>query len=125
MLNATTSWAFAKHYCTISGVSKVKFIDNTNCCTAMPVNIADHRCTMDFAPPECCEIEMIQHIGENQVLKTSSREMRESLAVNNDMIEKVKLFEVLPPVTYTPPPKTDLIFEHTSPRLAYLQVYRL
>ena len=56
----------------------------------MPVNISDHRCDLNFEKPECCEIELIQHIGENTVLKRSNEEFNESLAVQNVM-EKVKL----------------------------------
>ena len=101
VMNATTTWAFAKHYCTMSGVSKVKFINSESCCKAMPINIADHRCVMDFTPPECCEIEMIQHKGilkihdQRDRIKVIGKKLGRTRIHLGPLVETVTVMETL------------------------------
>ncbi len=123
VLNATSSWAVAKHYCTISGVSKIDLANNQLSCAAMPINMTDHRCELNFEEPDCCDIELIKHIGENTVLKRISGDEDNSY-VAADLMQKVKAFETLPPLPHYAEPNTEPSF-HQSSRLAYLQVFRL
>jgi hypothetical protein len=105
----------------LKGMRDINFLSSEWRCPSPGNYLPDYTCDFDFEQPVCYDLELIQHIGQDNELKLKAHEWQDFSPIQ--CLERIKSFPILKPITFVFPDYQNFQ-KFSSPRLSQLREIR-